>query len=219
MIRGPASAVWGANALNGVINVITKTPRENAWHNGDVRRRRLQPRGRRQRRVVGLAVLRARRARAGGQRPLGVQGLGRHVQSDAFARPVGVVPNGPARRRIRRTRTRARRSPSSTCAFDYDFPDGERKLQFSGGSAGPTGIMHTGIGPFDIQSGTAMSYGKFNFTKRAFKLQAFLNVLDGDAANLVSVDQAGVPIGLIFDTKTFDVEVGDTRILGARSTC
>ncbi len=28
VIRGPASAVWGANALNGVINVITKSPRE-----------------------------------------------------------------------------------------------------------------------------------------------------------------------------------------------
>src|SRR6185503_12433306 len=28
VIRGPASAVWGANALNGVVNVISKSPRE-----------------------------------------------------------------------------------------------------------------------------------------------------------------------------------------------
>ena len=28
VIRGPASAIWGANALSGVVNVITKTPRE-----------------------------------------------------------------------------------------------------------------------------------------------------------------------------------------------
>src|SRR5215204_6118094 len=28
VIRGPASAVWGANALNGVVNVITKSSRE-----------------------------------------------------------------------------------------------------------------------------------------------------------------------------------------------
>ena len=28
VIRGPASAVWGANALTGVVNVITKPPRE-----------------------------------------------------------------------------------------------------------------------------------------------------------------------------------------------
>src|SRR5687768_18486269 len=30
VIRGPASAVWGANAVNGVVNVITKSPREMA---------------------------------------------------------------------------------------------------------------------------------------------------------------------------------------------
>src|SRR4029450_12812116 len=28
VIRGPASAVWGANALSGVVNIITKSPRE-----------------------------------------------------------------------------------------------------------------------------------------------------------------------------------------------
>src|SRR4029077_13972929 len=28
VIRGPASAVWGANALTGVVNVITKSPRD-----------------------------------------------------------------------------------------------------------------------------------------------------------------------------------------------
>ena len=28
VIRGPASAVWGANALTGVVNIITKSPRE-----------------------------------------------------------------------------------------------------------------------------------------------------------------------------------------------
>src|SRR5207253_11078169 len=28
VIRGPASAIWGANAMTGVVNVITRTPRE-----------------------------------------------------------------------------------------------------------------------------------------------------------------------------------------------
>jgi len=28
VIRGPASAVWGANAMSGVVNVLTKSPRE-----------------------------------------------------------------------------------------------------------------------------------------------------------------------------------------------
>jgi len=28
LIRGPGSAVWGANAFNGVVNILTKSPRE-----------------------------------------------------------------------------------------------------------------------------------------------------------------------------------------------
>ena len=55
VVRGPASAVWGANALTGVVNIITKSPREAAGIDvGDDRRRLLQPRfrldGRRRRR-------------------------------------------------------------------------------------------------------------------------------------------------------------------------
>src|SRR5439155_19827654 len=34
VIRGPASAVWGANAMTGVVNVITKSPRELAAEGG-----------------------------------------------------------------------------------------------------------------------------------------------------------------------------------------
>jgi outer membrane receptor protein involved in Fe transport len=34
VIRGPASAVWGANAMSGVVNVITRTPRELAAAGG-----------------------------------------------------------------------------------------------------------------------------------------------------------------------------------------
>jgi iron complex outermembrane receptor protein len=34
VVRGPASAVWGANALTGVVNIITKTPRETAHKDG-----------------------------------------------------------------------------------------------------------------------------------------------------------------------------------------
>src|SRR5688572_17081768 len=34
VIRGPASAIWGANAMSGVVNVITKTPRELAAQGG-----------------------------------------------------------------------------------------------------------------------------------------------------------------------------------------
>ena len=88
VIRGPASAVWGANAMTGVVNVITKSPRELAAerrHVADDRLRRLRPqrpgRGPRHR----LAVLRQRLARAGGERPLGLQAVGRLLHPGSAA--------------------------------------------------------------------------------------------------------------------------------------
>ena len=44
VVRGPASVVWGANALTGVVNVITKSPREHEGFGVTLRCRPLQPR-------------------------------------------------------------------------------------------------------------------------------------------------------------------------------
>ena len=43
VIRGPASAVWGANALTGVVNIITKTPRESQGSTFIAERRPVRP--------------------------------------------------------------------------------------------------------------------------------------------------------------------------------
>ena len=43
---------------------------------------------------------------------------------------------------------------------DLDSPDTGRKLVFAGGFAGTEGMIHTGIGPFDIDRGTFLAYGK-----------------------------------------------------------
>ena len=99
--------------------------------------------------------------------------------------------------------------------IDYDFPDG-RKLTFSGGVAGTEGIMHSGIGPFDIDSGTLMGYGKVNFTRRGFRAGFFTNILDGDARNLLTRTPTNEPIGFNFKTKTFDLELGNVTTFGQR---
>ena len=43
-----------------------------------------------------------------------------------------------------------------------------------------------------------------------------MNALDGVATNVVSVSPAGTPIALTFSPKTFDVEVGDTRLVAGK---
>ena len=88
--------------------------------------------------------------------------LGRHLHAD---RPSArrVVPTGcgmypPDRsaacgRGTRPTRTAAPASRSSTCAWTRSSRNGGR-ITYSGGYSGTEGIVHTGIGPFDLQSGS-----------------------------------------------------------------
>ena len=81
VIRGPASAVWGANALTGVVNIITKSPREapgttvsltGGWFSRDAGSSGRQ--GRRH------ALRRQRHDVAGAERPLVVSRVGRLLQ-------------------------------------------------------------------------------------------------------------------------------------------
>jgi outer membrane receptor protein involved in Fe transport len=217
VIRGPASAVWGANALNGVVNVLTKSPREmpGTWATFGVGGfgREVADNG-----AAGgsLFFVRGTHAQVANDRWSYKVSAGTY-SGDAFARPVGNVPNGqPRPTPYPPYENQGTTQPKFDARVDYDFPEGDRKLQFSGGVAGTEGIMHSGIGPFDIDGGSKMGYWKVNYLQKAFKLQAFMNFLDGEATNLVSVDPTGQAIGLDFDTKTFDLELGDTRLVGGK---
>ena len=215
VIRGPASAVWGANALNGVISVITKTPREAPGTavtiGGGVMDRDVNDNGARR---GSLFFVRGSHARVVNDRLSYRVKTGTYV-SDALGRPNGFLPNASntAYPAYNNTGTS---QPKIDVRFDYDFPDAERKLQVSAGFAGTDGVMHTGIGPFDINGGAKLGYWKMDFTRRAFKLQAFMNTLDGNARNLLSVGPTGQPIDFEFSTRTFDVEVGDTRVAAGK---
>ncbi len=212
VIRGPASAVWGANALAGVINVITKSPREmqgatftigagtfgrsfddNGASNGS------------------LFSINGTFAAAVNDRWAYKISAGDYT-SDPYGRPTGPVPNGrnvpyPPYQNAGTTQ------PKFDARVDYDAADGA-KVTMSGGVAGTSGIMQSGIGPFDIDSGSYQSYGQVDYTKKAFKLQAFLNVLHGNADQLLTTDAQGRPITFKFDTNTFDVEVGNVSTIG-----
>ncbi len=218
VIRGPASAVWGANAVNGVINVITKSPREMAGTtatlglgaferaNGDT--------------AGSLWYASATHAAAINERWSFKLSGGGYVQ-DPLSRPTGFIPGSP----ITRTAPKGTPYPAYTNTgttqpkfdgrLDYDFEDG-RRLSFTGGVAGTEGIMHTGIGPFDINSGSTMSYGRVNFARRGLRLSAFTQALDGDAANLLTRDPAGVPIQFAFKTHTSDIDLANVQTVAKR---
>ena len=214
VIRGPASAVWGANAVNGVVNVITKSPRE--MQGTSV--------------VAGLGAF--DRSTNGNDPETGslVYFSGTHAQAindrwafklsgggysqDAMARPTGVIPGSPGTTYPAFTNT-GTTQPKFDGRLDYDFEDG-RRLSFSAGSAGTDGIMHTGIGPFDINSGTTMGYGKVNFSRQGLRASFFTNILDGTASNLLTRDINFRPIGFEFKTNTYDFELSNVHSLAGR---
>ncbi|HEV8395271.1 MAG TPA: TonB-dependent receptor, partial [Vicinamibacterales bacterium] len=218
VIRGPASAVWGANAMSGVVNVITKTPRELAAEAGS---------------SLTIGVGGFQRSAQGVDRDAGSLFYinGSHAQAvsdkvaykisagyftqDALPRPVGTIPNAfntpyPA------YTNEGTSQPKFDARVDYSLAD-SATLTFNGGVAGTEGIIHTGIGPFDIKSGSYLSYFSAKYQKGARRVAFFTNVLTADSTNLLSrgLDGAFIPLG--FDTKTFDVEAGDSKAIGTHN--
>jgi iron complex outermembrane receptor protein len=210
VIRGPASAVWGANALTGVVNVITKSPRELVGESllvsvGTFGRDAAGV----ERSNGSLFSISGSHAAAPSDR-LAYKITAGFATQDALGRPAGVIPN-PSNTPYPDYVNSGTSQPKLDVRVDLDAPDSGRKLVFAGGFAGTEGMIHTGIGPFDIDRGTFLAYGKVNYSKGGMRLNAFVNHLDGDATNRLSRDAAGAFIPFAFKNTTFDVEASDVR--------
>jgi iron complex outermembrane receptor protein len=217
VIRGPASAVWGANALYGVVNVISKTPRElkgasATFGVGGFDRPDAD--------AGSLWYVSGTYADAPNDRWSYKLSGGGYAQ-DELARPTGVVPcdNAAVCSGVKAPyppyANTGTTQPKFDARVDYDYEDG-RQLSFSGGVAGTDGIMHSGIGPFDINSGSVMSYAKASFTKGALRAGFFTNILSGDADQLLTLGLNGAPIRFTFDTTTVDFDLSNVQTLAKR---
>jgi outer membrane receptor protein involved in Fe transport len=214
VIRGPASAVWGANALYGVVNVITKSPREMPGTSA----------------TFGVGVFDRSTDSVDADSGNLLYFSGTHAQvvndrwsfkvsgggytQDALPRPTGTIPGSGGTQYPAYTNT-GTTQPKFDGRLDYDFTDGS-KLSFSGGIAGTEGIMHSGIGPFDIDSGTIMGYSRVHYTRKGLRGAFFTNILDGTATNLLTRDPQGVPIGFEFGTNTIDFELSNVQTFASR---
>ncbi len=212
VIRGPASAVWGANAVYGVINVITKSPREMQGTTatlglGTFERTNGADAG-------SLWYVSGTHAQAINDRWAFKLSAGTYSQ-DPLSRPTGIIPGSPTKTSYPEFTNSGTTQPKFDGRLDYDFEDG-RKLSFTGGVAGTEGIMHSGIGPFDIDSGSVMSYGRVNFQQKAFHAAAFMQALDGSATNLIARNPQGNFIPFAFKTKTVDIEMSNVTAFAKR---
>jgi len=232
IVRGPASAVWGANAMTGVINIITKSPREaegfGATLTGGIFDRGVGSRandGNGKSFGGNFSVARAPNDRVSFRLSAG------YFDSDPYSRPQGTVPKvpnpllptfivgggtyPPDRDVLGGYPNNGTKQPKADLRVDQDFSDGGR-MTYQGGYSGTTGIVHTGIGPFDIQSGSYLAYGKLQYTKGALKVAGFANFVDADAPNELARDANGQAVVLGFKTQTYDFEIGHSTVLGGK---
>jgi outer membrane receptor protein involved in Fe transport len=230
VVRGPASAIWGANALTGVVNIITKTPREAVGDGKGVTTVTLS--GGYLDRDAGDTVddgaggtfgANASVSRAPSDK-ISYRISAGYYYSDPLPRPTGTVPRVPDPRQPGLTvgggvyppfENQGTSQPKFDARLDQELGNGGR-MSYSAGVAGTEGIVHSGIGPFDIQSGSFLGYGRVAYAKGGFKLAAFVNLLDSEAPNLLATDLQGVPIQLNFNTHTYDFEAGHTVVVGGK---
>ena len=219
VVRGPASAVWGANAMSGVVNVITKTPRELAADRGGnsvtigigAFNRNV---GAVEQDAGTLFYVNGSHAQAVDERWSYKLSAG-YLTQDPLPRPVGTI-NNAFRTPYPPFANTGTSQPKFDARVDYDLAADRGRLTFAGGVAGTEGIIHAGIGPFDISSESKMTYLTTRYERGARRIAFFTNLLDGDAANLLTVGPNRLPIDLAFDTKTFDIEASDVRTVGTR---
>ena len=246
VVRGPASVVWGANAVNGVVNVITKTPREREGFGIN---------------LTGGFFSRDDGSRAdegaGGQYGGGFSYANAindtwsyrlnagYFHSDPLSRPIGSVPLDCHPLGVVPCRTASGAAvaggvpiggapypadasgpgafensgtsqPKFDLRVDQDFANGGR-ITYQGGYGGTTGMVHTGIGPFDLQSGSYMAYGRVVYNKGALRVSGFGNFVDAEAPNLIAFDPDTLAqVVLKFKTQTYDFEIGNTNVLGGK---
>ncbi|MBP6703508.1 MAG: TonB-dependent receptor [Vicinamibacteria bacterium] len=242
VVRGPASAVWGANALTGVVNILTKTPRENPnttvyFSAGTFGTKGGSRQGSEDHYSFGGGISFAKAINDKWSTRL----IAGYVNSDPYSRPTGRIPviqdprvtgacngtpgtancigglqyplDGPGAGNFENDGTK---QPKFDVRLDQDMSNGGR-LTYSAGYSGTTGIIHTGIGPFNIQSGSYLGYGRIGYSKGALKVAAFGNLLDVEAPNLLLIDPNTLkPVDLNFKTQTYDFEIGHSKIVAEK---
>ncbi len=212
VVRGPGSAVWGANAMSGVVNLITKKPSEMQGTSltlggGD----------------FGTAFGSVTHAGVTTSGNGGYKLSASYFQQDAYDRPTGTIPGTQSPTNPNGTPysavdfvNKGTEQPKFNFRYDHD-PTPSTSWSFSGGYAGTDGIIHTGIGPFDIESGSFMNFFKVDWSRRAQRVTFFANLLDGNADNLLVPGVDRQPLAFAFKSDTYNLDYSDTRVSGTQN--
>ena len=188
VVNGPASAIWGANAMSGVVNLITKAPRDTLGTSLNLRF------GSFDRNVTGNPMDAGQPAhglpdpRAGGERSLRLPGDRQlhPARSDCRGRPArSRTTPAPS---ILRCQGVTARMPKVDLRADWDARRTARADSASpAATRGAQGILHSGNRPLQrSRTGASMSYGRVQYVRGSMEIGAFLNRTSAGFDSLLS---------------------------------
>jgi outer membrane receptor protein involved in Fe transport len=215
VIRGPASAVWGANAMNGVVNVISKTPREMQGTTlavGFGQFNRTPADGSYD--GGGLFSMDMTHAAATSDRFAYKVSAGLFTQ-EALLRPTGTMSgSGQPYPEFPNSGTT---QPRLDARVDYDLADGRRSLVLAGGMTATEGMFHSGLGPLDIERGSTFKYGRIAYSDGSFEVSGFVNALDGEVRAALLTTTQGDAYESAFENQAYDIQVSNLHLIGLRN--
>lgn len=191
VVRGPGSAVWGPNAMNGVVNVRTASPRSL----GDATRVQLAG--------GGQSTFQASALHSGVNGPWAYKASASYLTQDAWPRPE-TLPSGLPGNLYANEGTQ---QPKFDGRVDRNAGDG--MLSFGGGFAGTSGLFIGDGGPWGIDPSTFAWHLRGDYDRDRLNVRAYANFLDGEATNLLE----GTPFR--FDTRVYDLSVQNDAQLGS----
>ena len=201
VVRGPGSSMWGANAFTGVVNIRTKKPQD---MQGTVVKI-----GGGEQATHTLSVVHAGANDAG---DLGWKISASYYEQNPWPREPRTLANGGV---ITPLPDNGTEQPKLDFRLTRDLSDNSG-WDFGIGGSRTSGIINTGIGPFDIDDSSGFYYTRFEYQRKQLKATGYVNVLDGDTVALLTVGVTGAPLEFQFDTDTIDLSIQNGHLLGSR---
>jgi iron complex outermembrane receptor protein len=197
VVRGPGSAVWGANAMSGVVNVITRRPKDMLGTTV----------------VVGTPWASVEHAAADGA--LSYKVSAGYFEQPAYDRPTGDIPGTSPPQAYPTYENKGTHQSRVNAELDWSL-DNADSVSVAAGYAQTDGILHSGIGPFDVQNGSSLSYFKADWNHGTWHVGASGNFLDGNAINQLTFGSNGQLLPLSFAADTYMLDFSNTHEIGTR---
>jgi outer membrane receptor protein involved in Fe transport len=213
VLRGPASAVWGSYAMNGVINIITKSPRETLGTSLTLGIGTFDRSGGIAKKNNGsLYYVNATHAQAFGDR-WSFKLTGGVYTQDAFARPKSIGTNLFVLNPSASYKNEGSTQPKVEARVDYDRPDGKQHFTFSGGYAHDSGFIHGGFG--GGHGDMSGSYGKVDYVRGTLRISGHANIFNNEGILALRFDPSGLRKPWSDHNQAYHLEFSDLRKAGS----